>query len=139
MITLSAVCTPVVPAKENIPPVINKELTPENWDKEFFAPLTPAQREEILFFLVITPTLYRALADSIDKGPEVYLEIYMQLIQFYNQIVMGLTPQADMYTQKMPLLRALQILPDSTLVHKVAIKILGKEIESEEDLKKINK
>lgn len=145
-ISLIASFLPVIAHAEKRVIVI-EQLTPEMWDQQRFASLVSEHKRDVIGILQATQKCFQNMHDSVDKGAETFLESLEVAVKFYSQIAMTLTSPTEICLNisslsndietKLPMLKALEVLPSIKEVFESATRFLtAKENMSEQDLKR---
>jgi len=124
-----------------------EQLTPEMWDKQCFASLVSEHKTEVIGILQLTQKCFQNTYDSVDKGADAFMESLELVVKIYTQIVMSFTPRAEMCLNilpiireleiKLPMIKALEILPSAKDVFEAATRFLSvQENMNEQDLKR---
>jgi len=124
-----------------------EQLTPEMWNQQRFSSLISEHKRDVIGILQATQKCFKGMYDSVDKGADTFLEALELTIKFYTQIAMtftanteiclGMSPIINELEAKLPMIKALEILPSAKDVFEVATRFLSaKENMTEQDLKR---
>ncbi len=138
---------PMIAQEEQKQVAITVQLTPEAWNNQRFASLISEHKRDVIGILQATQKCFNSMHDSVDKGVDTFLESLELTIKFYTQIAMtftatteiclSMTPIINELETKLPMIKALEILPSAKDVFEVATRFLSaKENMTEQDLKR---
>lgn len=123
-------------------------LTPEIWDRQIFAPLEIEHKLEVIGIVQATQQCFQNMSDAVDKGADTFWESLGLIVQIYGQVAKGFMPHAEIcfsmapiikeLEAKLPMIKALEILPSVKEVFESATRFLptNKENMTEQDAKR---
>lgn len=144
------VATPMVMAKTQSKQVVMaaEQLTPAMWDQQIFAPLTTEYKMQVIGIVQATQQCFQNMSDAVDKGADSFWESLGLIVQIYGQVAKSFIPQAEIclsmapmikeLEEKLPMIKALEILPSVKEVFESATRFLptNKENMTEQDIKR---
>jgi hypothetical protein len=125
-----------------------EQLTPEMWDQQLFAPLATEHKMEVIGIVQATQQCFQNMSDAVDKGVDTFWESLGLIVQIYGQVAKGFMPRAELCLSmspvvkevelRLPMMKALEILPSVKEVFESATRFLptNKENMTEQDIKR---
>jgi hypothetical protein len=124
------------------------ELTPALWDEQYFASLTSDHKKEVISALQGVQKCFQNTYEAVDKGTDAFWESLGIIIQIYSQITKTFGSRSEVCFDvasvvkelevKLPMIKALEILPSAKEVFDAATRFLptSKENMTEQDMKR---